>query len=79
MADAQGHDPKLPVGTQYCQCPACREYFASDYAFSWHRRGDDDHRKCLSPREMTAKGMARNTTGYWVSRLQQPGVKNGKV
>ena len=50
------------------QCQACKAYFNSTRAFDKHRTGDFGHdRRCLAEPEMLAKGMAKNTAGFWVS------------
>lgn len=58
------------------QCPECSEYFNSTGAFSKHRVGDyardangRSMRRCLTPDEMTAKGMAQNDAGFWTHGL----------
>ncbi len=62
---------KLPlrIASQQCQCDRCKEYFNSISAFDRHQRllrsGDV---RCLSPLEMTAKGMQKNRAGYWITR-----------
>lgn len=58
---------KLPYGTNYCKCAACGEYFNSVYAFDTHRAGKPGSRSCLTPAEMTVKGMEVSKRGYWVS------------
>lgn len=41
-----------------CQCPTCGAFFAAVSVFDRHRVGDyDGERRCLTPAEMTAKGM----------------------
>jgi hypothetical protein len=56
------------------QCPTCLELFNSTFAFDLHRTGPYGNpkqpRRCLSEVEMAA-GMARNGSGYWVSRLRE--------
>lgn len=50
------------------ECPACDELFRSVSAFDKHRVGDyGKDRRCLTPEEMIAKGMAKNEAGFWVS------------
>jgi hypothetical protein len=55
------------------QCPCCAEYFNSTVAFEKHRRGDfgneENPRRCLTPMQMTAQGMAKNADGFWVTKL----------
>lgn len=62
------HDPKLPIGTQYCQCSGCGEYFNSVYAFDLHRSGKDcERRGCKTPEELLSKGWSKNAKGYWIT------------
>lgn len=62
-------DPKLPVGTNYCKCSACGEYFGGVSGFDLHRRGTED-RACLPPSQVAnkeGKSLLRlNERGYWV-------------
>lgn len=49
------------------QCQGCKEYFNSTAAFDKHRAGQHGvDRRCLTPAEMLAKGMAQNSAGFWV-------------
>jgi len=51
------------------QCQACKTYFNSTRAFDKHRTGDFGHdRRCLAEPEMLAKGMAKNSAGFWVGK-----------
>ena len=56
-----------------CLCRTCGEYFNSTFAFDKHRVGKHDlaashfGRRCLTEAEMTARGMARNQRGFWIS------------
>jgi hypothetical protein len=42
-------------------------------AFEKHRRGDfgneENPRRCLTPMQMNAQGMAKNADGFWVTKL----------
>lgn len=52
------------------QCQGCKEYFNSTAAFDKHRDGRHGvDRRCLSADEMNAKGMAKNSAGFWVGSL----------
>jgi hypothetical protein len=55
------------------QCPCCSEFFNSTVAFEKHRRGDfgneENPRRCLTPMQMMAQGMATNADGFWVTKL----------
>ena len=73
---AEGARPQLKGDR--CQCPSCREYFNSTYAFDRHRVGQFEvDRRCLATAEMVAKGMAKNAVGYWVAR-KMPLRRSGK-
>ena len=63
----EGADPKLPVGTAYCQCGNCQRYFKSPTGFDLHRTGDQERRRCLSIPAMRKAGMSQNKRGYWVT------------
>lgn len=56
------------------QCQGCKEHFNSTLAFDKHRHGDfgnyDNPRRCLTPTQMAAIGMAKNSTGWWVTKLR---------
>lgn len=61
------------------QCAGCNEYFNSGAAFDKHRVGDYGRltintRRCLKPTEMIAAGMAKNSTGWWVTKLRTDNV-----
>lgn len=57
-----------------CQCPACKEYFNSVYAYELHRIGpiarmnDTSIRRCLTVAEMQGRGMGKNAQGFWISQ-----------
>lgn len=69
-----GMNEKLTVGMSRCRCSGCGHYFNSVAAFDEHRIGNimvDGVRKkiprrCLTVEEMDARGMAVNSSGYWV-------------
>jgi hypothetical protein len=51
------------------QCPSCLLGFNSTPAFDKHRTGPfDGGRRCLTEAEMLAKGMAKASSGFWVTR-----------
>jgi hypothetical protein len=57
----------------HCQCSGppykgCGEYFNSTAAFDKHRTGEWTARRCLSPDEMRAIGMAQTASGFWITR-----------
>jgi predicted anti-sigma-YlaC factor YlaD len=62
-------DPKLTIGSNYCKCPACGEYFTNVANFDMHRRGDATARECINPAELVTKTGKRrltlNARGYW--------------
>ena len=52
------------------QCPTCSEHFNSSRAFDKHRVGKHGaDRRCLTPMEMRAQGMAKNAAGFWVGSV----------
>jgi len=57
---------------QRCQCAACGEYFRKIKAFENHRVGKfgwnkvKNTRRCLTPKEMRAKGMAIDSLDFWL-------------
>ena len=59
------------------QCPTCREYFNSMAGFDMHRAGPFTARRCLSPDEMRADGMAVSKSGWWVTSLWELEVAHG--
>jgi hypothetical protein len=56
-----------------CLCRTCGEYFNSTAAFDKHRVGPYDlkaphyGRRCRTPDEMRAAGMAPNPDGWWTT------------
>ncbi len=59
------------------QCRGCKEYFNSNKAFDKHRTGSfhDGERRCLNVQEMEAKGMLKNSSGFWIT---EPRLMNGQ-
>ena len=54
------------------QCQGCKEYFNSNSAFEMHRTGKFGvDRRCLTPQEMTDKGMLKNAAGFWITEARQ--------
>lgn len=49
------------------RCSGCNRTFSSTSAFDLHRVGNftRNERRCLTAREMSARGMARNERGHW--------------
>ena len=48
------------------QCTGCGAYFNSTHAFDKHRTGSHGvDRRCLTPDEMTARGMVLGADGFW--------------
>ena len=59
----------MKLGYSRNQCGGCSEYFNSTSAFDMHRTGDFGvNRRCMTPQEMEAKKMSKNTDGFWVTR-----------
>jgi hypothetical protein len=56
-----------------CVCGGCGELFNSTYAHAKHRVGPyspinkPETRRCLSVDQMLAKGMSRNSAGFWIA------------
>jgi len=50
------------------QCPTCHKYFNSTSAFDKHRTGEmgTKERRCMPTKEMEAKKMCLNETGFWI-------------
>jgi hypothetical protein len=48
-------------------CSGCKRSFSSTSAFELHRVGNFTHknRHCLTPHEMSARGMMRNEKEQW--------------
>jgi hypothetical protein len=55
------------AGATLSQCGGCGLTFVSVEAFEAHRSGShiQRSRRCLTPQEMRAKGMAYNECGAW--------------
>jgi len=70
-------DPKLPVGTKYCLCTRCGEYFTNETTFSMHQRVERGASSCVPPDTVVTKtGKPRltlNARGYW----SRPGTYGG--
>ena len=66
-------DPMLPIGTNYCQCSVCGEYFGGVTTFDLHRRGRVD-RVCLPPSDVTDREgngiLRKNDKGYWIRNFK---------
>lgn len=58
-------DPLLPPATRMCRCSGCGQYFGSLTGFDRHRAGPVETRRCLTPEELRADGMALDERGYW--------------
>lgn len=65
------HKRERKLGTNRCQCGSCGEYFNSTYAFDKHRTGEWGARVCLTAEAMREKGMATNSTGWWISSARE--------
>jgi len=66
---AAASDPMLPIGTNYCRCAGCGEYFGGVSGFDLHRKGG-----CVPPSEVRDKEgrrvLHKNERGYWVRTYQ---------
>lgn len=64
---AKSSDPRLPIGSNFCRCSECGEYFRSERAFERHRIGEFDlpgDRGCAPSARMPDLGL-RCTSGIW--------------
>lgn len=58
---------------EHCTATGCHQTFTGSSAGDMHRVGDHgiwegpDRRRCLTPAEMTEKGMTQNGRGQWTS------------
>lgn len=60
-----------------CHCRACGLYFNSTAAFDKHRSGAfATDRRCLTSQEMAERGMATNSAGYWVTKLNPNPIRH---
>lgn len=63
--------PKLGGRQEFCS--ACQQTFSGTTAGDMHRVGDHaestgrNRRRCLTPSEMLAKGMAQTARGVWMT------------
>lgn len=68
---------ELKVNHTYCKCSGCNKYFKSVSAFDKHRYSKNrEPRRCLSDEEMIKKGMAINSSGYWISEAWDGVLRN---
>ncbi len=52
-----------------CLCRGCGEYLNSVYAFDRHRIwASPTVQRCLTHEEMVLKGMAINSSGFWITK-----------
>ena len=69
----QNLDPKLRMGTNYCKCAACGEYFTCDKNFQLHRLGRGKERICRNPSTIHDKNgiarLRRTGEGLWASTM----------
>lgn len=65
---------ELKVTHSRCRCHSCGKFFNSTGAFDKHRIGaHGPDRRCMTEDEMIAKGMDKNSAGYWVTALLPSG------
>ncbi len=68
----------LKLSGNRCQCPACGQFFNSVSVFNRHRDGSFDdpanRRRCLTIRQMLAKGFAQNGKGSGVRHCRKAGT-----
>ncbi len=69
----------MKLGSQRNQCQGCKQYFNSTGAFDKHRTGKHGvNRRCMTPEEMTAKGMSINKDGFWITKIYDNSIKRNK-
>lgn len=62
-------DAKLPVGSRFCICGACGEYFVGVSSFDQHRVGPSGDRSCLPVPAMRERGLrtvVKANGVYWI-------------
>lgn len=59
---------ELGIGTNHCQCYACKRFFWSVGAFDKHQRMINKRIACLDPEDI---GMVKNARGWWVTALNE--------
>lgn len=58
--------PELKVGSNFCECTGCGEFFFTVSSFDKHfARGRGGNVKCLKPEEMVKLNMEKDKNGYW--------------
>lgn len=73
--------PEIGYAGGHSECTGCGEFFNSVYAFDKHQvwtRPDEtgnQHVRCMSVRDLVAKGWAKNEGGFWVTSLMPTGVR----
>jgi hypothetical protein len=66
----------MKLGSQRNQCQGCKQYFNSTGAFDKHRTGKHGvNRRCMTPEEMTAKGMSINKDGFWITEVYDNSIR----
>lgn len=65
----QRHERRALTGDRN-QCAGCGEFFNSTVAFEKHRTGEhaNNGRRCLSPDEMSEKGMSKSSDDFWITK-----------
>ena len=62
------HKCERKLNGEHNHCSACGEYFNSSKAFEKHRIGEFGvDRRCTTVEEMTAKGMSKSKTDWWIT------------
>lgn len=65
---SKSSDPKLKIGSSFCRCSECFEYFRSARAFDRHREGRYDvpgDRGCAPTARMPSVGLQLDPDGVW--------------
>lgn len=70
----------LKPGASRCLCRTCGEFFNSAAAFDMHRTGvyEPLARRCLTPAEMIARGMAVNAACLWVTEAMPDQLRTAR-
>ena len=60
---------KVPLGSNFCYCPSCGEFFSGAAGFDHHRAGEHaaGTRHCVNPAEVGMKIVKHRLGTLWVS------------
>lgn len=59
----------MPIGSNFCMCPSCGEFFSGAEGFDHHRAGDHaaGTRHCVNPAEVGMKIVQHPRGTLWVN------------